>query len=125
MGIEPDFGISIHPMEFPIDKLGMQNVSVELYNLHENKKYEHQIILRLCNMDNLSLPPGISNIYDPLNPLDHPLANKDKVNTNLNIRVDKIAASKEYPLRILAIGDDGKQRSCPFYLVVPVIEEVN
>lgn len=122
ISIEPDFGVSIDPPQHTINKLGSHNVSVTLFNLHSSEKYSHQIILRLYNMENFSLPAGITNVYDPLVPSARPLAEKEEVVTHLNIRVDATAVSKEYPLRILAIGSDGKQRSCPFILLVPNIQ---
>lgn len=117
--IEPDFGLSVDPPQIGINKLGSHNITIDLYNIHSSKKYQYQVILRLYNMDNFSLPSGVSYTYYPLMPISNPLEFNDRVKTDMNIRVDKRASNKEYPLRIVAIGSNGKQRVCPLMLVVP------
>ncbi len=117
--IEPDFGMSIDPPQIYLNKGSDHNITIELYNIHDSRKYPYQIVLRLYNIDNFNLPPGISCTYDPPDPIAHPLANTDLVSAYINIHIDKNAISKEYPLRVLAFGADGKQKICPLMLTIP------
>lgn len=110
---QPDFALSVHPLQ-PVASIPSDvTVKIIVKDLHHVlHKYQNQIILMsdIVSGDNIPEiafdPPGFDpNIYEG-----------STYTSMMRIRLGRDVTPGTYKIRIMGIGGDGKERSCTIFL---------
>jgi hypothetical protein len=111
---QPDFSLSVQPLQLVASIPSDIKANITVNDIHHVlHKYSNQIILMsdMVNNDSISEitfdPPG----FDPT------ISGSSTYTSRMKIRLGRDANPGTYKIRIMAVGGDGKQKSCIVFLI--------
>lgn len=108
---QPDFALSVQPLLLVAPAPSDVMANITIMDLHRRlHKYQNQIILMARVMNNSSISDS-EITFDPLG-FDPLVSGSSIYKSRMKIVLDRDVKPGSYSVRILALGGDGKERSC-------------